>query len=143
MSDATRQPVQTSEVPRQSGGFSDEQMEILMGRILQTGVLLASSVVLIGGVMYLIANWSATPRYRTFEPGPNKVALLHPGALMTGIAHGEASAVIQLGMLLLIGTPVARVLCAVVGFSIEKDRLYVWVSAAVLLILIWSMLHSG
>ena len=47
--------------------------------------------------------------------------------------HSEG--IIQFGLLLLILTPVARVAMAIVGFSLERDRLYTVVSLIVLLIL--------
>lgn len=114
-----------------------------MGRVLQIGVMLASLVVLAGGVMLLLARWSAKPQYGRFEPGTRQVSLLNPEPLLHGLAHANADAVIQLGMLLLIATPIARVVCALVGFSLEKDRLYIGVSATVLAILIWGMLRGG
>lgn len=56
---------------------------------------------------------------------------------------GDPAALIQLGVLLLIATPVARVVFAVVGFALERDRLYVAVSVAVLAILAASLLYSA
>jgi len=55
---------------------------------------------------------------------------------------GDPAALIQLGVLLLVATPVARVVFAVVGFALERDRLYVVVSVAVLAILAASLLYS-
>ncbi len=40
------------------------------------------------------------------------------------------------GLLLLVATPVARVALSIVIFIIERDRLYVLITAAVLLILV-------
>ena len=62
--------------------------------------------------------------------------LLHPSRLIHLLSMGDASAIIQVGILLLIATPVARVAFAVIGFAIERDRLYTFVSLAVLVILI-------
>ena len=46
---------------------------------------------------------------------------------------------IQFGLLLLIATPVARVVLCVIGFARQRDRLYVVVSSVVLLVLIYSL----
>jgi uncharacterized membrane protein len=62
---------------------------------------------------------------------------------LRGIAGGQASAVIQLGILLLIATPICRVIFAVIGFLIERDRLYVVVSLVVLAVLLFGMLRGG
>jgi uncharacterized membrane protein len=50
---------------------------------------------------------------------------------------------IQLGLLLLIATPVARVAVAIVGFALERDRLYTVISLIVLLILLASLIHAA
>ena len=48
----------------------------------------------------------------------------------------------QFGLLLLIATPVARVAMAVVGFALERDRLYVVVSLIVLTVLLLSLTRA-
>jgi uncharacterized membrane protein len=55
--------------------------------------------------------------------------------------HGGPESVIQLGLLVLIATPVVRVILAGVGFLMERDRLYFWVSAVVLAVLCYSLWH--
>ncbi len=50
---------------------------------------------------------------------------------------------IQLGILLLIATPVVRVVFCVVGFARQRDRLYVAVRTLVLAILIYSLMSGN
>ncbi len=119
--------------------LTDHQLETMMGRLLQGGVLLASAVVLVGGVLYLTSNAGHHASYRVFSSEP--ADLLHPGQLAHLIAQGNAAALIQAGILLLIATPVARVVFAVVGFALERDRLYVMVSLAVLAVLMFGIFH--
>ena len=121
--------------------FDDQRMDILMGRLLQVGVLLASAVVLIGGVLYLHQHTGTPANFRTFAGEPAN--LRHIGRLLRLVATGDGAAVIQLGALLLIATPVARVLFAVIGFAIERDRLYIAVSLTVLIVLLLSLFHSS
>jgi uncharacterized membrane protein len=45
--------------------------------------------------------------------------------------------------LLLIATPIARVSFSIVGFSIERDYLYVSFTVIVLLVLLYSFLGTG
>ena len=123
------------------GGFDDAQMELIMGRLLQVGVLLAATVVLVGGVMYVIAHAGERSNYRVFVAQP--LAVRHPGGLLSGIYGGDASAIIQLGILLLVATPICRVIFAVIGFAIERDRLYVAISLIVLTVLLFGMLRGG
>jgi uncharacterized membrane protein len=119
--------------------FNDERMETIMGRLLQTGVLLASAIVLAGGILYLHTNAGHPASYRTFVSEP--ADLSHPLQLPHLLALGNPAAIIQLGILLLIATPIARVVFAVIGFAIERDRLYVIVSLIVLGVLIFGLLH--
>jgi uncharacterized membrane protein len=50
--------------------------------------------------------------------------------------------IIQLGLLLLIATPVARVAFSILGFAKEGDRMYAIVATIVLLILLYSIFFS-
>ncbi len=55
---------------------------------------------------------------------------------------GDPAAIIQLAVLLLIATPVARVVFALIAFGIERDKLYVAVSALVLAVLLFGFFRS-
>jgi uncharacterized membrane protein len=55
--------------------------------------------------------------------------------------HGRG--IIQLGLLLLIATPVARVAFSIFGFAQERDRMYVVFTVIVFAILLWSLLGSA
>jgi uncharacterized membrane protein len=115
-------------------------MEAAMGRLLQVGVLLASAVVLIGGVLYVRAHSGSAVDYRNFVGEP--LNLRSASGLFQRMMARDPMAVIQLGILLLIATPIARVVFAVVGFGLERDRLYVAVSLTVLAVLMASLLYS-
>jgi uncharacterized membrane protein len=117
----------------------DHRIENMMGRLLQVGVLLASSVVFIGGLLYLHAHAGMPRDYRTFTSEP--ASLRHPVALFRLLMTGDPAAVVQLGVLLLIATPIARVIFAAIGFAVERDHLYVAISLTVLGVLIFGLLH--
>jgi uncharacterized membrane protein len=119
--------------------LQDERMEAIMGRLLQIGVLLASAFVLVGGVLYVHANSSRYPDYKTFAGEP--FTLKNPTAILEGLLAGSGSAIIQVGLLLLIATPVARVVFAIVAFGVERDLLYVAISLTVLGVLLAGLLH--
>jgi uncharacterized membrane protein len=116
-------------------------MEAIMGRLLQAGVLLSATVVLAGGVMYALAHRSSRADSSAFIATP--IVLRHPMALLRGIAQGYASAIVVAGILLLVATPICRVIFAVIAFAIERDRLYVAISLTVLAVLLLGMLHGG
>lgn len=121
--------------------FDDQRMETIMGRLLQVGVLLASAVVLAGGFLYIRAHLGSTANYRTFTGEP--AALRSVRGLFRLLMTGDPAAVIQVGVILLIATPIARVVFAVVGFALERDRLYVAVSLTVLAVLMASLIYSA
>jgi uncharacterized membrane protein len=114
-------------------------METMMGRLLQAGVLLASAVVLTGGFLYLRTHLGSVANYRVFAGEP--AGLRSARGLLRLLMTGDPAAVIQVGILLLIATPVARVVFAVVGFALERDRFYVAVSLTVLAVLMASLLY--
>lgn len=122
-------------------GFNDRRMEIAMGRLLQIGVLLASAVVLAGGILYLHAHPAGAVNYHTFAGEP--AGLRSPVALFRLLLAGDPAALIETGVLLLIATPIARVVFAILGFALERDRLYVGVSLAVLTVLLISLFYSA
>jgi uncharacterized membrane protein len=119
--------------------LTDEKLDIVIGRTLQAGVLLAALIVLIGGVMYLLSVSGPRPDYSHFHGVPEH--LRTPSGIWHGIMRGGSESVIQLGLLVLIATPVVRVILAGGGFLMERDRLYFWVSATVLAVLCYSLWH--
>lgn len=120
--------------------MDDSQLEIIIGNLLRAGVLLAAAVVLAGAGLYLVQNPGQRVNYRTFVPGPANMRSV--SGIARSAAHLNSEAVMQFGLLLLIATPVARVVMAVVGFALERDLLYVVVSVIVLLVLLASLTHA-
>ena len=120
--------------------FDDQRMEVMMGRLLQWGVLLASLVMMVGGILYVRAHQGETPNYRVFSSEPQNLRQF--GGIANGIKAGEPAAVIQLAVLLLIATPVARVIFALIAFIAERDKLYILVSTVVLAVLLYGFLRS-
>jgi uncharacterized membrane protein len=120
--------------------LDDARMERAMGVLLRFGVVLASTAVLAGVVFYLQDHAHQLVDYRYFKA--YSFGLRHRGELFAGSARDNAASIVEVGILLLIATPVARVVFAVVAFALERDRLYTAISAAVLAVLIFSLLHG-
>jgi uncharacterized membrane protein len=112
-------------------------METIVGKLLQTGVTLAGVVVFIGGVLYLWRNAYQRAGYHKFTE--QRAGLHDISGVFSGLMHGDGRAIIFIGLLLLIATPVARVAFSVVGFWKERDRLYVAVTLVVLAVLMYSL----
>jgi len=119
--------------------MNDRRLETIIGRLLQIGVLVAATTVLAGGILYLVQSHSGRVDYRSFAPGSPHLLLL--SGIVRSSIHFESLGLIQFGLLLLIATPVARVALAVIGFALERDRLYTVVSLIVLLILAFSLIY--
>jgi len=117
--------------------WTDEQVEQWMGRVLQIGVALAALIVFIGGVVYLVHQAGERPDYGNFH---DVVPWLKTasGTIQAAI-DGHGRALIQLGVLMMIATPVMRVVFAVFAFAQEQDWLYTGVSCLILAILAYSL----
>ncbi len=120
-----------------SNGWTDLRIEILVGIMLRTGVLLAAAIVLAGGILYLAHTHGPRPDYQHFRGEPAQFTTL--SGILHGVAALDPESIIMLGLLVLIATPVARVVMCIVGFLFERDRLYTVVSTIVLLILLYSL----
>jgi uncharacterized membrane protein len=119
----------------------DQRMDQIMGALLRTGVLLAAGLVFIGGIIFLVRHPQPTTNYRVFQGEPEELRTI-PGILReAGQLHGRG--LIQLGLLLLIATPVARVLFSVFAFLYERDWTYVVVTLIVLGLLAYSLFFGA
>jgi uncharacterized membrane protein len=118
--------------------ISDRQVEQWIAVLLRSGVMLAAAVVLLGGVLHLAHHGSVRPDYHTFRGEPAE--LREPGLIVREAFSGRPEAIIQLGLLLLILTPVARVAFSVAAFAVERDRMYVLMTLVVLAVLLYSLL---
>ena len=78
---------------------------------------------------------SLTERHRSrlHRPPPPTSTTSRPGCGSCALAST------QVGLLLLIATPVVRVAVSAFGFMLERDRIYVAITLAVLLILLASL----
>jgi len=76
--------------------------------------------------------------YGSFHSEPAELRRI-PGILADALAL-RGRGIIQLGLLLLIATPVARVVCAMAAFALQRDWLYVSVTVIVLSVLVYSLL---
>jgi uncharacterized membrane protein len=129
----------TSPRPGPSNGarWTDDEVDQLLGNLLRAGVIVATIVVLIGGTFYLARHGFEIMDRRAFQGEPS--ALRAIGGIIRGVAAGRAAAIVQLGLVLLIATPVARVAMSLIAFLLQRDRVYVFVTAIVLALLIFSL----
>jgi uncharacterized membrane protein len=117
--------------------WNDQKIEDIIGNLLRIGVGTAAAVVLVGAAAYLVRHGFGHANYRVFRGEPSDLRTLR------GIVRAALSlhprGIIQLGLVLLIATPVARVAFSVFAFAVERDRMYMVFTLMVLGILILSL----
>jgi len=127
----------------QKTSFKDRDMQSVIGWVLRLGVIVSMCIVFFGGVIYLYRHGHEVVDHHTFKGVPAFIQTFHGIFTNAFTLHGQA--IIQMGIALLIATPILRVIFSTIGFALEKDKLYVFVSLLVLAIIFASMLsgHAG
>lgn len=116
--------------------MQDTDMENVIGYLLRYGVITASLVVLAGGIVYLFRHGHQLPEYKQFRGEPDKMR--DPRLMWQAVMRGEGRPLIQLGLLVLIATPIARIAFSIFGYLLEKDYLYTVLTVIVLLVILWN-----
>jgi uncharacterized membrane protein len=124
-------------------------MQNVLARTLLYGVVLSTTIILIG-LVYMAATYTTgyncdfTTASLDCLLNYNAAAIPHgqyPNTLfsmVSGLTQLKPFAVIQLGVLVLLATPVFRVFASLVLFAIEKDRPFVLITLFVFLVLLFS-----
>ncbi|HWG47865.1 MAG TPA: DUF1634 domain-containing protein [Gemmataceae bacterium] len=121
--------------------WNDERIDRVIGNLLRIGVIASAVVVFTGGVLFLAREGrQSNPDFHTFRA--ESEALRSPGAILRETGAWNSRALIMLGLLLLIATPVARVMFSIFAFALQRDYLYVLFTVIVLAVLLYS-LFSG
>ena len=113
-------------------------MEQIVGRLLQVGVLVATFVVVVGAVALLATRGAAVMDFSRFQGTTSELRSV--GGVLDGVARRDPGAIVQLGLIVLIATPVARVALTLVAFVLQRDRLYVALTTVVLTVLLYGLL---
>jgi uncharacterized membrane protein len=122
--------------------MTDERIETAIGITLRAGVIAAAALVAAGGAIHLVRHASLPPSYRVFQGAP--AGLTSMRRIIRSAVSLQPLFVIQLGLIVLMATPVARVIVCLVGFGLERDRKYLVISMVVLVLLLVSLIgYSG
>lgn len=103
----------------------------ITGWILRSGVILSASITLLGLLLMLMHTGGISEQ--SLQLFPHTL-----GQVWLGLMMLQPQAIIALGLLLLIATPVLSVTAALVGFALEHDRSYVVIAFIVLATLVMS-----
>jgi len=120
-----------------------ESMNALIGGLLRYGVIISAVIIAIGTVLLLLGSGSQeVSQLVVYNPGQLPHGNFDPtlGHMVAGLATLDPQSIIELGVLVLLATPAARVLLSVLLFSAEGDRTYAYITAVVLVLLLFSML---
>lgn len=117
--------------------WTDQRVEIVIGNLLRAGVLLAAGVVVAGAVIFLARHGHEIPHYQHFVRQPEEFCSI--SQIFRHAISLRGRNIIQLGLLLLIATPVARVAFSVFAFVLERDRMYIVITLIVLAVLLFSL----
>jgi uncharacterized membrane protein len=118
--------------------MSDHAMEQLVGRLLQIGVLISAIVVMVGGALILTQHGNDPAVYGTFRGEPPYLTSL--AGIVRGAVAFDSLAIAQLGLVLLIVTPVLRVAFTLVAFVLQRDRTYIVITTVILALLLYGLL---
>ncbi len=121
--------------------WTDQRIENVLGNLLRFGVLLSALVVSIGGAIYLIRHGHEPVDFRVFRGEPADLRSIR--GIIRDASELRGQGIIQLGLLLLIATPVARVAFSIFGFAEERDSMYVAFTSIVFSVLLYGLFGTG
>ena len=96
--------------------FKDKDMQSLIGWLLRMGVIISVAVVVCGGIIYLARHGHIYADYTSFKGVPD---FIYPPGIIKGVMAFKGRAIIQAGIILLIATPVLRVICSAIASPFE------------------------
>src|SRR5512147_2510611 len=99
--------------------WTEERLQSMVSLVLRLGVNLAAAVVLLGAVVFLYRHGHEVPRYGVFRGEPSDLRTI--GGIVRDAAAFSGRGLIQLGILVLVATPVARVALSLVVFALRRD----------------------
>ncbi|MHB1516674.1 MAG: DUF1634 domain-containing protein [Acidimicrobiales bacterium] len=123
------------------------QAELAISLVLRVGVGLAVILVVTGLIVVFARLGGQVPKahrpsYKAYTslstPFPHSVSQLR-----TSIARGEGQGIIELGLVVLLLTPVLRVAVGVLTFLYEKDMRMALITLFVLIVLLGSFVIGG
>lgn len=130
--------------------WSERDVEQYIGKLLRYGVILACTITSLGGIIYIyqhngtmadiVNNFKAIPNGMFFAGSDEYLRELK--TIIPEVFQLNGAAIIQLGVIVLIATPILRVAFSAISFLIEKDYMYVFITLVVLSIIMANMVFG-
>ncbi|MGO4773581.1 DUF1634 domain-containing protein [Flavobacterium sp. W22_SRS_FK3] len=118
--------------------FGEKDFQTIIGNLLRYGVWISLSVAFIGGIVYVMHHGNEIENYSVFKENDKNIFKVIT-SIYDGVIEGNGDSIIFFGIILLFLTPVFRVLLSLFSFLLEKDYLYVVITAIVICIIILSI----
>lgn len=111
----------------------EDRAQNAIAAVLRYGSSISTAVMAVGIIFGLVRGGGSLAR-----PGSE----LSPAMLLSRALHFDPVGVTELGILLLLLTPVFRIVIAVVTFGLERDTKYVLISLGVLAVMAFSIAYA-
>lgn len=122
------------------GRSPDYELGWMLSAVLKYGVMLASGVVFVGGMLYLAHHGTEPVNYHIFQGEPAEFC--SPWGVIQSVLDGRRRGIVQFGLLLLIATPMMRVVFSLGYFIYKRDRIYTVITLLVISGLFYSFLGA-
>ncbi len=116
--------------------FTGFDLNRSVGNLLRVGVILSVVTSLFGFIKLFLEGFEMPKNYASLEITDDNIW----PSFWNSLLKFEGMAIIQLGILILIMTPLVRIIFALIGYLKEKDYTYVIISTIVLGIMVVSFL---
>jgi len=117
--------------------WGDPDMELIISRLMRYGIVLASLIVIIGCITFLVKHGAEKPHYSQFVGQPEQFK--NVSGIVSSLTSMNGLGLIAFGLLVLIGIPVMRVAFSIISFMVEKDKTYVIITCIVFALLLFSL----
>lgn len=113
------------------------RMELALSKLLIAGIIGSACLISLATVWVIARHGGSPVDYSKFvEPDGSNNSL---GEVLSAALGMNARALLMAGVLVVLATPVARVLFSLIAFARERDMLYVTITGIVLAILVYSL----
>ncbi len=114
--------------------INDDKLELLLSNLLKIGVIISGIITFIGAILFLFQHGFEISNYHDFKPHPFHLSDLN--SFFRSIISFRPESIMELGLLILIATPVLRVFLSFLAYSFQKDYMYIIFSLIVLMVMV-------
>lgn len=118
--------------------ITDKIIQKIIGNVLKYGVITVLIISSVGGLIFLFNHANEPVAYTRFVENDRSIFEVVSG-IFKGVLNLEGRSVIYLAILVLFCTPLLRLLLSLVSFILEGDKLYIFITCIVLIIISFSM----